>query len=317
MTALPPEVADAVALLAWYRAVGVDAALGDQPINWLERGAVKPGADFVWPEGMVAPGAARPARGSAQRPALQSVSPSMRQPLGSPTPPGPPPAKSAPRPSLGPTLGITPPPRAFPTATPDDATMAARTAAAGAKDLAALEKVLIAFNGCALKATAKTLCFYRGAPQARLMVIGDAPGREEDLAGKPYVGRAGQLLDRMLAAINLGEVDAHLSNIVYWRPPGDRPPTPQEAEICRPLVERQIALVQPEIVLLLGGAAANHILGVPEGIMRLRGQWKEITIAGRTIRAMATLHPTYLLRTPAAKRQAWRDLLALKAALAG
>ncbi len=303
MTQLAPGVADAVALLQWYREAGVDAAIGDTAINWLDRGAIKPGAEYVWPESEQASSgtlakSAMAIRTAPPPPATQSGSA---------------PAKSAVAPR--PALTMTPPPRTFPTATPDDATMAARAAAATANDLSTLERILTDFNGCALKATAKHLCFYRGAPQARLMLIGEAPGRDEDLAGKPFVGRAGQLLDKMLAAIELGEADAHITNTVYWRPPGNRPPTPQETEVCRPFVERQIALVKPDVIVLLGGGAANHIFGVPEGIMRLRGKWRDIIIAGRTIRAMATFHPDYLLRTPGAKRQAWRDLLSLRAAL--
>ena len=147
------------------------------------------------------------------------------------------------------------------------------------------------------------------------MLIGEAPGREEDLEGKPFVGRAGQLLDKMLAAIGLGEADVHITNIVYWRPPGNRTPTPQEAQVCRPFLERQIELVQPELIVLLGGVATKHILDVAEGIMRVRGTWREIEIAGRRVRALATLHPAYLLRTPAHKRLAWRDLLMIQAAL--
>jgi DNA polymerase len=147
------------------------------------------------------------------------------------------------------------------------------------------------------------------------MLIGEAPGRDEDLQGKPFIGRAGQLLDRMLAAIGLAEPDVHITNIVYWRPPGNRTPTPQEAQVCRPFLERQLELVGPDLVLLLGGAAANHILAATEGIMRVRGKWREVTIGTRAVRAIATLHPAYLLRTPAAKRLAWRDLLAVKAAL--
>jgi DNA polymerase len=193
--------------------------------------------------------------------------------------------------------------------------MAARTAAARASTLDELQAMLAGFDGCALKATAKNLCFYRGAPRARLMVIGEAPGRDEDLAGKPFVGRAGQLLDKMLAAIGLGEADVHITNIVYWRPPGNRTPTPQEAQACRPFLARQVELVAPDLVLLLGGAAANHMLGAGEGIMRVRGKWREATLGSRTVRAIATLHPAYLLRTPAAKRLVWRDLLAVKAAL--
>jgi DNA polymerase len=193
--------------------------------------------------------------------------------------------------------------------------MAARSAAGQAGSLDELHAALGKFDGCGLKATAKNLCFYRGAAKARLMLIGEAPGRDEDLQGKPFVGRAGQLLDRMLAAIGLSERDAHITNIVYWRPPGNRTPTPQEAQVCRPFLERQVELVEPELVLLLGGAAANHIFGATEGIMRVRGKWREVAIGSRTVRAIATLHPAYLLRTPAAKRLAWRDLLAVKTAL--
>ena len=148
----------------------------------------------------------------------------------------------------------------------------ARALAGQAGSLSELEATLARFDGCSLKVTAKNLCFYRGAQTARLMLIGEAPGRDEDLQGKPFVGRAGQLLDRMLAAIGLTETDVHITNIVYWRPPGNRTPTPQEAQVCRPFLERQVELVAPQIVVLLGGAAAKHILDVPEGIMRLRGK---------------------------------------------
>jgi DNA polymerase len=207
-------------------------------------------------------------------------------------------------------------PRQLPAGTsPDAAVMAAREAAGVAGTLDELEAILAGFDGCALKATAKNLCFYRGAARARLMLIGEAPGRDEDLQGKPFVGRAGQLLDRMLAAIGLSEADAHITNIVYWRPPGNRTPTPQEAQVCRPFLQRQVELVSPDFVMLLGGAAANHIFGATEGIMRIRGKWRELTIGTRPVRAIATLHPAYLLRTPAAKRLAWRDLLAVKGAL--
>jgi DNA polymerase len=194
--------------------------------------------------------------------------------------------------------------------------MAARAGASTAKSLAELEATLARFDGCTLKATAKNLCFYRGALQARLMLIGEAPGRDEDLEGKPFVGRAGQLLDKMLAAIGLTEQDVHITNIVYWRPPGNRTPTPQEAQVCRPFLERQIELVAPEILLLLGGAAAKHILDVTEGIMRTRGKFHSISVGARNVSAIATLHPAYLLRTPVAKRLAWRDLLEVKRALA-
>jgi DNA polymerase len=172
------------------------------------------------------------------------------------------------------------------------------------------------FDGCGLKATATKLCFYRGAPKADLMLIGEAPGRDEDLAGHPFVGRAGQLLDKMLAAINLSEADVHITNIVYWRPPGNRTPTPQEALACRPFLERQIELVAPKFLVAVGGAAAKEVLGVTEGIMKLRGKWREVTIGDRKIPVIATLHPAYLLRTPAAKQLAWQDLLQIRSRLA-
>ncbi len=173
----------------------------------------------------------------------------------------------------------------------------------------------MAFEGCGLKATAKNLCLYRGADTAPLMIIGEAPGREEDLEGKPFVGRAGQLLDKMLASIGMYETNTHITNIVYWRPPGNRTPTPQEALACRPFLERQVALVRPKVVLALGGAAAKHLFDVADGIMRIRGKWRELNLGGTNVKAMATLHPAYLLRTPAAKNMAWRDLLAVKAEL--
>lgn len=189
----------------------------------------------------------------------------------------------------------------------------ARAAAAGSLDdlLAALKT----FEGCALKTTAKNLCFARGSAAARLMLIGEAPGRDEDLQGLPFVGRAGQLLDRMLAAIGLGEQDVYITNIVYWRPPGNRTPSVSEVEACRPFLLRQIELLDPAIVILIGAPAAQHLLGTSEGIMRLRGRWREAELGGRVRRVMPILHPAYLLRTPAAKRLAWRDLLEIEAAL--
>jgi len=281
-----------LALLAWWRAAGVDVATTETAIDWTARPDRAPGDSFVWPgreDGEETPSRPSPAQ----------------------TPP--PRASSAPRP---------PPPasppsatRAFATAPPDAAMMAAREAARQAPTLEALEAALRRFDGCSLKATAKNLCFYRGSPQARLMLIGEAPGREEDLEGKPFVGRSGQLLDRMLAAIGLTEKDVHITNTVYWRPPGNRTPTLQETLVCRPFLERQIALVAPEVIVTLGGPAAKAVLGVDDGILRIRGRWRELDVDGRKIRVMPTLHPAYLLRTPAAKRQAWRDLLQVKAAL--
>jgi len=186
-----------------------------------------------------------------------------------------------------------------------------------AATLAELEALVAQFEGCALKRTAKNTCFARGSDNAKIMMIGEAPGRDEDLQGKPFVGRAGQLLDRMLAAIGLDEAQVYITNTIYWRPPGNRTPTPQEVEACRPFLERQIELLAPDVLILLGGAAAKHILGVSEGIMRLRGKWMIYNAATGDIPALPTLHPAYLLRNPEDKRLAWRDLLMLKERLEG
>lgn len=198
----------------------------------------------------------------------------------------------------------------------DDAVMEARNLAASASSLDELETILRSFNGCALKNTAKNICISRGNPEAPLMLIGEAPGRDEDIQGRPFVGRAGQLLDKMLSAIQYDEATSYITNIVYWRPPGNRPPTPEEAQICRPFLERQIELVAPKAILFLGGAAAKNMLNTNEGIMRLRGKWKNYTQKEMNYKAMATLHPAYLLRNPAGKRLAWQDFLNVKLSFA-
>jgi uracil-DNA glycosylase len=262
--------------------MGIDQAIGAQPTNWLERAPVAPGG---------------PLQSSATERVLRDLPSSLA-------------ARPAPLPSRP--LAS---PRQFTGAPPDTALMAARETARSAQSLGELAASLAGFDGCTLKATAKNLCFYRGSEKARLMLIGEAPGRDEDIEGKPFVGRAGQLLDKMLAAIGLSEADVHITNIVFWRPPGNRTPAPQEAQVCRPFLERQVELVAPALIVLLGGAAAKHLLDMAEGIMRIRGKMRDVEIASHKARAMATLHPAYLLRTPAAKRLAWRDLLAIRAFL--
>lgn len=227
----------------------------------------------------------------------------------------PPPPREAPRVAMptgarGP-VGRVQPPKGAPVAN-TAAGVSARSAARSARDLDELRRLLETFEGCSLKATAKNLCFYRGARTAPVMIIGEAPGADEDIAGTPFVGRAGQLLDRMLGAVGWSEQDVHITNIVYWRPPGNRTPTPQEAEACRPFLERQIELVAPRVLLLLGGTAANHILGTEEGILKIRGKWQELQIGALNVPVLASLHPAYLLRTPSAKRQAWLDLLRVR-----
>ena len=198
---------------------------------------------------------------------------------------------------------------------PDEAVMDARERATGARTLEDLEQALAGFDGCPLKATAKKMCFSRGNDKARVMLIGEGPGRDEDLQGLPFVGRAGQLLDKMLGAISLTEEDVYITNIVYWRPPGNRTPTTQEVETCLPFLNRQVELLDPEIIVLIGGPASHNLLGTKQGITKLRGTWRTCEIGGKTRRAMPILHPAYLLRTPAAKRLAWRDMLTLRAAL--
>ena len=294
------------ALLDWYREMGVETAVSSEATNWLARGNAVPGQSFKL-AGSIAEAAPAPAM-PAPAPGTNERAPPFRS--------APPAAPIQQRPAAA------PPPRmetrnAFAAAPPDAAELAARTVAREARDLPALEAALAAFDGCGLKATAKSLCFYRGAERARLMIIGEAPGRDEDLEGRPFVGRAGQLLDKMLKAISLGEQDVHITNVVYWRPPGNRTPTPQESQVCRPFLERQIELVEPDVLLLLGGAAAKQILDTTDGIMRIRGKWREVASGARAIRTMATLHPAYLLRTPLEKRFALRDFLAIKKALEG
>ncbi len=202
-----------------------------------------------------------------------------------------------------------------PKPSPPSPILAAPASLEATKTLAELEALVCQFEGCALKKTAKNTCFARGSDEAKIMLIGEAPGRDEDLQGRPFVGRAGQLLDRMLAAIGLHETSVYITNTIYWRPPGNRTPTAQEIEACAPFLTRQIELLSPKVLVLLGGAAAKSVLDVKEGIMRMRGKWKLYNAENRDIPTLATLHPAYLLRSPEAKRYAWRDLLMLKARL--
>jgi DNA polymerase len=308
-----------LALLAWWRDAGVGDALDDEAIDWSAHGDVAPGAGFVWPERAVPAASPPDARGQAGRgeaPGLRTGRPEVSRPIAAPNAgslPGRRP-QSRPSPMQPSERGADAPPAPRREAA---AVVAARDAARSARTLDELEALLRVFDGCPLKANAKNLCFYRGSPVARLMVIGEAPGREEDIAGKPFVGRSGQLLDLMLAAIGLTEADVHIANVVYWRPPGNRPPTPEEAQACKPFVDRQIELVAPDCLLTLGGPATKAILDTPDGILKLRGRWREARFGNHSVRVMPTLHPAYLLRQPEAKRQAWRDLLQMKTALDG
>jgi len=195
--------------------------------------------------------------------------------------------------------------------------MAARQAARTAASLDELRDLLMAFEGCALRATATQLVFADGNPQSRIMLVGEAPGHDEDVIGRPFVGRSGKLLDLMMAAIGLDRTNVYIANVVPWRPPGNRTPTPQETAICLPFIRRQIELANPDILVCLGGPAMQTLLGVKDGITRSRGRWYPFDTGTREIRALATFHPAFLLRSPLQKRFAWRDFLALKKALAG
>ena len=199
-------------------------------------------------------------------------------------------------------------------AAPDAAVMAAREAAKSAASLEELRGLLESFEGCPLKATASRLVFADGNPEGRVMFVGEAPGRDEDIEGLPFVGRSGKLLDLMLKAIGLDRSKVYIANTVPWRPPGNRTPTPVETQICLPFIQRQIELADPNILVSVGGPSAAALLNM-QGILKNRGRWVAYQTGTREIRAMATLHPAYLLRSPIAKRLAWRDFLAIKKAL--
>lgn len=200
-----------------------------------------------------------------------------------------------------------------------DAVAEARALADAAHDLAALEEAVRSFNGCALKKTATNTVFSQGVASSRVMFIGEAPGADEDRQGVPFCGASGQLLDRMLSFIGLNrQENFYITNTLFWRPPGNRQPTEQELEICRPFVEKHIALVNPKLLILVGGTATKSILNESRGITRLRGQvfeYKNIYIE-QPIKVHVLYHPSYLLRQPLAKKQCWGDLLAIKDVLA-
>jgi DNA polymerase len=194
---------------------------------------------------------------------------------------------------------------------PEAAIASAREAARTAPSLEALRALLENFDGCALKHTATRLVFCDGNPQARIMFVGEAPGRDEDIEGLPFVGRSGKLLDRMIAAIGLDRSKAYIANVIPWRPPGNRTPTPQETQICLPFIQRQIELVNPDVLVTLGNPSTQTLLSTREGIMKTRGKWFDYDTGTRTIRAIATFHPAYLLRSPSYKRMSWQDLRAV------
>ena len=273
----------ALDLLAFYRDAGVDALLGEEPVNHFAEETVEAPAEP----------SLRPRAPMADNPPsmIRTTLPPKNSPVAAPPPSPAPPA-------------------------PDIAAMAAREAARHAGSLEELRAILENFEGCGLRKTAKQLVFADGNPQARVMFVGEAPGAEEDRAGLPFVGRSGKLLDLMMSAIGLDRTSAYIANIIPWRPPGNRTPTPQESQICLPFIQRQIELANPDVLVCLGGPSAQTILGFSDGIRRTRGRWLTFNTGTREIRAIATFHPAYLLRAPLEKRLAWRDFLAIKQALA-
>lgn len=251
-----------------------------------------------------------PARAAPSRPAPERHSPERARPALDDTF----------RTELPPRGSAPPPARTFgqsASAKPGEAAGDARARAKDVQTLEELEALLAGFDGCPLKFTAKNLVFADGNPAAKLMFIGEAPGADEDRVGKPFMGRSGKLLDRMMAAIGLDRTNAYVTNIVPWRPPGNRNPTPQEVSICRPFIERQIELADPDLIVCLGSPATQAITGTKDGILKARGRFYPYRVGSREIRALATLHPAYLLRQPLQKRLAWRDFRTLRAALDG
>ena len=282
-------------LIAFYLDAGVDCTVEERPLDrFADEPRIPSPAERAEPDGesVRATPSSNPARGESQADgARRAVSPLSAD--GSTT------------------TAVPPPPAA-----PEAAIMAARESAGSAKDLEELRALLAGFAGCTLAATATQLVFADGNPQARVMFVGEAPGRDEDIAGLPFVGRSGKLLDLMLAAIGLDRTKAYIANVVPWRPPGNRTPTPQETSICLPFIRRQIELANPDILVCLGQPATQTLLATREGITKTRGRWFKYDTGSREIRALATYHPAFLLRSPLQKRFAWRDFLALKKALA-
>ncbi len=276
--------AELLAALRWQMEAGADEAVMDTPID---RFAAPPAAEMAGAPRPVAP---------AMAPARSGVSDRVQVASSYVPPPMAPPGAMSPN--------------------PQSEGGSAHTLAAAADNLEQLRAALAGFEGCGLKRTATNLVFADGNPEARVMFIGEAPGADEDRQGLPFVGVSGQLLDRMLGMIGLSrKTNAYISNVLFWRPPGNRSPTPAEIAACLPFVERHIELVDPAVLVLVGGIAAKTMLARQEGIMKLRGRWftYETPRMSRPIPAIAIYHPAYLLRSPGQKREAWRDLLELQA----
>jgi DNA polymerase len=290
---MTPERAKAVRdLLAFYQEAGVDALVGETPVDRF----ADPAPAATAPPATVAP--------------PTSLTSNVVQARGAPAREQPPGRSPVPAATVFASSNGAPPP------SPEAAVVAAREAAKRAASLDELRAILDTFEGCALRATATQLVFADGNPQGRVMFVGEAPGRDEDIEGLPFVGRSGKLLDLMMAAIGLDRSKVYIANIVPWRPPGNRDPSPHEAAICLPFLLRQIELVDPEVLVCMGNPSSKTLLRTSEGITKTRGRWMPFNTGTREIRAIATFHPAFLLRSPLQKRLAWRDFLAIKQALA-
>ncbi|MBS0471758.1 MAG: uracil-DNA glycosylase [Proteobacteria bacterium] len=273
---------DTLSTLRWLLDSGADEALADDPVNrFIVRPPQPAGADATEQRRVATSTAAPPrplTRPEGPRP-LANITPANNGPLAT------------------------------------DGYASAQEIAARCNTLVELKAALEGFDGSQLKKLAKNTVFADGNPTSRIMLIGEAPGRDEDIAGLPFVGRAGKLLDRMMAAIGLDRSTFYIANVMPWRPPDNRNPDPAEVAMCIPFLRRHIELAQPKFLMLLGAVSARHVLGVNDGIMKLRGRWLEYRIGNETIPVMPTLHPAYLLRQPAHKKLAWRDLQAVAARL--
>lgn len=272
---------DPAAALAWLGEIGCDEAIGETPFDWTSKPPPR-----VQPRPAPGPSASYvqlPAHGSAHGSAPSFTRPAAAQSLGG-----------------------------------EESVALARSEAGKAATLAELEAAIRAFDGCPLKRTAMNTVFADGNPKARVMLVGEAPGEDEDRQGLPFVGVSGKLLDQMLKAVGLDRTSVYISNILPWRPPGNRSPTPGETATCLPFIRRHIALAAPEILVFLGGTAAKTLLNTTQGVTRLRGRWIDCPLdgEGKIIPALPMLHPAYLLRNPASKKEAWRDMLLLAERLA-
>lgn len=270
------------AILRWYADAGVDECMLEAPVDRYELSAR-----------LLAEAEARRRSGPAARP---------ERPPQQAAPPGAPGAAPA------------APPRAPAVTRQGEEQRSAARLAAEADSLEALRAAVASFDSCPLKVTATTTVFADGNPAAELMVIGEAPGAEEDRQGLPFVGASGKLLDRMLASIGFSRETAYITNVIPWRPPGNRKPTPQEVGMCAPFIARHIVLKRPKAILMVGGLSATTLLDRTEGITKLRGRWFEYAAPGleAPVPAIASFHPAYLLRSPQMKKLAWRDLLLLR-----